>query len=68
MSRDVRVVEIPPCDICVATDPSDVAPGTYNAPMTGQGQRLFGGSWANLCQSHFDVYGIDSSVTERRIL
>lgn len=66
MSKQVYVSEVPPCDVCDMMG-DEHEPGTYNSPMTAEAQAAFGGSWANLCESHFLKHGIDTSVTERRV-
>lgn len=68
--KEVRVARIKECDICTALGYESgerPRPGEYDAPMSAEAQRLFGASWANLCVTHFDAYGLDTSVTTRLV-
>ena len=72
---DVEVTkdQIPDCDVCVIIDDhvagtgENIQAGIYNAPTHKYGQITLG-RWANLCEQHFKQHGIDSSVTERRVV
>lgn len=63
--RDVTVSKIPDCDVCPVFGRAPRS-GLYNAPTRpGSG---FGGKWGNLCEEDFAEHGIDTSVTERRVV
>jgi len=73
---DVEVAsrtEIPDCDVCVLIDENvsgdglNIRDGIYNAP-THKASPITRGRWANLCEFHFKQHGLDTSVTERRVL
>ena len=59
--KDVKVTELPPCDNC-----NSPGCGVYNSPTRNHGP--FAGRWGNFCGPCFRKYGIDTSVTERRVL
>lgn len=66
--KHVQVARMPECDPCSITEGADiVADGVYNAPLNAEGKERFGAPWANLCELHFHLYGLDTSVTEKRI-
>ena len=46
----VTVTEIPDCDLCVKR------PAPLNSPAYADA-KMRGGGWANLCSSHFVLYG-----------
>lgn len=52
---------LPPCDLC-----GSPGCGAFNSPTSKAGAG--GGRWANLCGPCFRKHGIDTSVTERRVL
>lgn len=59
--RDVQATSLPPCDLC-----GSQGCGVYNAPTRLGGP--FGGKWGNFCEPCFPKVGLDTSVTERRVL
>lgn len=69
MAKIVKVTTIPWCDTCTVKRylGGRGVRAKYNAPLTKAAQLEFGASWASLCGSCFDLYGIDSSVTEEYI-
>ncbi len=50
---------LPSCDLCGE-------PAPYDAP-TPREDVVTQGRWANLCKSHFETRGLDTSVTSRRV-
>ena len=52
MSSEVKVAVIPPCDIC-----KDNGPYTEPTPAVYDGKTIWG-PWANMCQEHWDLYGV----------
>ena len=65
--KDVRVAEIPPCSIELMLG-DEPRPGLYDSPLKTESQALFGASWADLCEEHFEEHGLDTSVTVRRVV
>lgn len=64
--KDVQATELPRCDAC-----GKPGCGVYNAPLDKRKapvHMLGKGSWANLCGPCFEKCGLDTSVTERRVL
>jgi hypothetical protein len=59
--KDVKATTLPRCDVC-----KKPGCGVYNTPTKQFGP--CGGKWANMCGPCFDDYGLDTSVTERRVL
>lgn len=49
---------LPDCDICKMDGRKTPAP--YDSPTLG-------GPWANMCQEHLDLFGVESDITLRRI-
>ena len=66
--KEIHVTEIPPCDFAEALPDleGEHGPGLYDAPTKRNSPGR--GSWANLCQVCFSLYGIDSSITSKRVL
>lgn len=63
--KDVQATVLPDCDMCPPLGVG-VRYGFYNAPT--RKDSAGGGRWANLCGPCFELVGIDTSVTERRVL
>ena len=49
MSERVEVAKLPRCDFCG---------GQPNRRLAKYDGKTMGGSWANMCQEHFEDYGI----------
>jgi hypothetical protein len=68
MTKTVNVPMMPECDLCSITEGADiVADGVYNTPLNTEAKARFGANWANLCELHFHLYGVESSITEKRV-
>lgn len=66
--KRVAVRTMPRCDLSqVDGTGEEHGPGAYNSP-TRRGDPLTGGRWANLCWPCFAEHGIDTSVTELRVV
>jgi len=63
--KDIKwASQMPKCDFChldggPETDGPIDAPTRRHSPGRGQ--------WANMCARHFEAYGIDTSITTRKV-
>ena len=48
---EVKVTALPPCDFCSLLELPEVPKAYYDGRTTM-------GPWANMCQEHFDQYGV----------
>ncbi len=56
MSEQVTVASLPACDFCNQSgDRGEHLVGQVDATYDG---KTVHGPWANMCQSHFDLYGV----------
>lgn len=53
MSTEVKVARIPDCDICKYVDrpTNKIEPAAYDGKTKD-------GPWANMCETHFQQYGV----------
>ena len=57
MSKEVRVSEVPLCDMCTMNGRSLGV--TVTKPAYADARIPSVGSWANVCREHFDAFGCE---------